>query len=146
MIVSELCFVFSARANINSVYVCCTCTFTHSPEKCVVVGVFSYFVTVTVALSHNSLLLPEALRPFDHYGHAFPDPLPQAFPPVVGDYANHPHWEAYWWKSVRVAHSQAGQDPDVARTQEAHLPSLEEKVLGLLVGAVGQQDLGVHLQ
>lgn len=92
------------------------------------------------------MLLLEAFGPFGNDGNALPNPLPQALPPLVCSHTDHTDREADRWRAVGVAHGQAGEDPDVAWPQQAHLSRLTKQVLRLLKGAVRQQDLGVHLQ
>lgn len=117
-----------------------------SPEKSIVVWAFSRFVAVTVSLRNKTILLLETLSPFGYDGHTLPHPLPQALPPLVRNHTDHTDREADRWSTVRVAHGQTGEDPDVARPQQAHLSCLTEQVLSLLVGAIRQQDLRVHLR
>lgn len=99
-----------------------------------------------MALGNKTVLFPEALSSFGDNGDSLPHPLPQALPPLVCYYTNHANWEADRWRAVGVAHGQAGEDPDVARPQQAYLSCLTEQVLCLLVGAICQQDLRVHLR
>lgn len=106
---------------------------------------FSRFAAVTVSLGDESVLLLEALGAFRHDGHALPHSLPQALPPLIGDHANDADGKGVRWGAVGVAHGQTGEDPDVARPQQAHLGRLAEQELRLLVGAVHQQDLRVDL-
>ena len=117
----------------------------HSPEQCIIRRCPNRAVAVVVALGDEAPLFVEALHPFDHDGHPIPHPFPQAHPPAVGDDADEAHREAVWWGHVWVPHGKAGEDPDVARPQQANLSGHSEQVLGLLVGAVYQQYLGVDL-
>lgn len=119
---------------------------TSSPEHGVVVGVFGRLAAVAVTLWDEAVLPLEALGALGHDGHALPHPLAQALSPLVGDDADDAHGEGVWRGAVGVAHGQTGQDPDVARPQQAHLGRQAEQELSLLVGAVGQQHLGVYLQ
>lgn len=87
-----------------------------SPEQSVISSWWlDGVVTVTVALRNEAPLFPKALHTFHHNGHPVPHPLPEAHPPPVRDDANEPHWEAVRWGDVWVSHSQAGDNPDVAR-------------------------------
>lgn len=99
-----------------------------------------------MSFRNKTVLLLETLSPFGYDGHTLPHPLPQAFPPLVRNHTDHTDGEADRWSTVRVAHGQAGEDPDVAWPQQARLSCLTEQVLSLLVGAICQQDLRVHLQ
>lgn len=79
-----------------------------------------------MSLRNKTILFLEALGPFGYNCHALPHPLPQAFPPLVCYYTDHPDREADRWRAVGVAHSQTGEDPDVAWPQQAHLSCLSE--------------------
>lgn len=107
---------------------------------------FGRFVAVAVALGNEPVLLLEALGPFGHDGDALPHPLAQALPPLIGDDPNNTDGEAVGWGAVGVTHSQARDDPDVAWTDQAHLSRLAKQELCLVVGTVGQQNLGVQLK
>ena len=98
-----------------------------------------------MSFRNKSVLLLEALCAFSHNGDTLPHPLPQALPPLICDHSNDTDGEAVRWRAVGVAHGQAGNDPDVAWSQQARLSRLAKQVLRLLVGTVCQQDLRVHL-
>lgn len=116
------------------------------PEQSVVVWMFSRSVTVSVALRDKSMLFPEAFSPFGYNSNTLSHPLTQAFPPLLSDHSNYTNREADRRRTVRVADGQTREDPDVAWPQQAHLCCLCKQVLCLLVGAVSQEDLSVHLQ
>lgn len=90
--------------------------------------------------------LLEALSPFGNNGNTLPHSLPQTLPPLVCNHTDHTDREAGRWRTVGVAHGQARKNPDVPRPQQAHLSRLLKQKLCLLIGAVRQQNPGVHLQ
>lgn len=102
-------------------------------------------MTVTVALWNEASLFPKALHALHHDGYAVPHPLPKAHPPPVCDDADEPHREAVRWGDVWVPHSQAGDNPDVARPHQSSLSCHAEQVLGLFMRAVDQEHLGIYL-
>lgn len=99
-----------------------------------------------MSLRNKTVLPLEALCAFGHNGNTLPHPLAQALPPLIRDHSNDTDGEAVRWRAVGVAHGEAGDDPDVAWPQQAHLSRLAKQVLRLLVGTVRQQDLRVHLR
>lgn len=117
-----------------------------SPEQCVVVKLFCWLAAIPVSFRNEPIIPLETFCPFGNNGNTLPHPLPQAFPPLVCNHTNHTHREAGRWGAVGIAYGQAGENPDVPRAQQTHLSCLTEQVLRLVVRAVRQQDLGVHLQ
>lgn len=99
-----------------------------------------------MSLRNETVLLLEALSPIRYNGDTLPHPLPQALPPLVCNHTNNTNREADRWRAVGVAHGQAGEDPDVAWPQQTHFSCVAKQVLRLLVGAIRQQDLRVHLR
>lgn len=99
-----------------------------------------------MSLGNETISPLEALCPFGYDGDPLPHSLPQTFPPLVCYHTDHAYREGGRWNAVGVAHSQTGEDPDVAGPLQAHLSGKTEQVLRLLVRTVRQQDLGVQLQ